>query len=377
MKSLVKKVLNLLLGRLSVVLPVKFELESQIALPITKGEYMLPVNIADISTPLQDIFNANVTFELSEVCIYELSKVYIRYDGIIYKNFSVFAPSLPAYWFKASFEHAPLIKQYYKAEKINSSGPIIVFHDMWSDNYYHWFIDALPRLLILDDSKKKYKIGLPYYVKDYVKLTIDALGFTSQYVFQIDQTVFADKVIMPGRTAYGIDQNPELLKTLRKRMVDYFKCGDIKPFRYLYVSRSKAKTRRLKNEEAILDTLIEHNFDIVYFEELSFIEQFSLMRETKILVGVHGANLTNSLFMQPGCVLVELINQEHPNLVYYHMASNLDLPYFSIPCSADKVNPQVSLTAKIFDSNLNNADYTVEPSTFSKVISDCVSYISN
>ncbi|RYE20547.1 MAG: glycosyltransferase family 61 protein [Sphingobacteriaceae bacterium] len=375
MKGIAKKILNSLTGELSIVLPAKFEVEAEVAVPLTRGSHVLPVNIDTIPMPLQG--NFNVLFELPEVYVYELKNVYVRYDGIIYKNFSVFEPSLPAYWFKASFEHAPLLKQYYKAEKVNTDkDPIIVFHDMWSDNYYHWLIDALPRLLLLDSSKKKYRVGIPYYnsTKDYVKLTVDALGFTNHYIFQLDQTVSVDRVILPGRTAYGIDQNPTLLRSLREKLVAALEINKVQAHKNIFVSRGRAKTRRLKNEHEIIGTLIKHNFEIVYFEELSFLEQFVLMRETKIMVGVHGANLANSLFMQPGCILVELINRQHPNLVYYHMASNLQLPYFSIPCVPDSVNPQTSDSSKIFDPNLNNADYYVEPSLFSAVLDECVNY---
>ncbi|RYE20270.1 MAG: glycosyltransferase family 61 protein [Sphingobacteriaceae bacterium] len=243
---------------------------------------------------------------------------------------------------------------------------------MWSDNYYHWLIDALPRLLILAESDKTFKILLPYYTKDYVKLTIDALGFANQYILKIDQTLFVDEVLLPGRTAYGIDQNPQLIRDLRSILIKNLHPVATKPFKFIYASRSRAKTRRLKNEDAIGDILKKYGFTVVYFEEVSFLEQIALMQETKILVGVHGANLTNSLFMQPGCILIELLNQDHPNLVYYHMASSLGLPYFSIPCVAEKVVAQDGATAKIFDSNLNNADYYVEPNEFDEVLRQCI-----
>ena len=41
-------------------------------------------------------------------------------------------------------------------------------------------------------------------------------------------------------------------------------------------------------------------FETVYTEELSFAEQVRLFSETRCLVSIHGAGLTNLMFMPPG-----------------------------------------------------------------------------
>lgn len=45
----------------------------------------------------------------------------------------------------------------------------------------------------------------------------------------------------------------------------------------------------------------EYNFDVrvVVFEDKSFAEQVRLMQSTGIVVGVHGANLMNAIFIPP------------------------------------------------------------------------------
>lgn len=159
------------------------------------------------------------------------------------------------------------------------------------------------------------------------------------------------------------------MKSLREKLIAAFCPESVQASKYVYVSRLRAKIRKLKNENELLPILAWHDFSIVYFEELSFLEQVLLMRETKVLVGVHGANMANSLFMQPGCAVVELINQENPNMLYLHMCSNLDLPYFSVPCTVDIVAPQKGDAGKVFDANLNNVDYHLDCSVFVKALS--------
>ncbi len=55
--------------------------------------------------------------------------------------------------------------------------------------------------------------------------------------------------------------------------------------------------RRLVNEATIEELLQTYGFETVFFEQLTFLEQVQLMRETKIFMGTHGANMTNLMFL--------------------------------------------------------------------------------
>jgi hypothetical protein len=97
-----------------------------------------------------------------------------------------------------------------------------------------------------------------------------------------------------------------------------------KPYRKVYISRSKINGRgfsdehytnnsmltddcRVYNEEHLEQLFVEMGFEIVYFEEMgSFVEQMSIMKESKIVAGVSGAGLTSSVFMRPGTTVVEI-----------------------------------------------------------------------
>ncbi len=56
------------------------------------------------------------------------------------------------------------------------------------------------------------------------------------------------------------------------------------------------------------------------------------MLDTAVVIGVHGANMVNILFMQPHVKVIELMNKDHVNDAYYLLASTLNLYYYSIPC---------------------------------------------
>ena len=50
---------------------------------------------------------------------------------------------------------------------------------------------------------------------------------------------------------------------------------------------------------------------LIHFENMSFAEQVSSMRSTRVLISIHGAGLSNIIFLQPGSTLIELM---HPLL---------------------------------------------------------------
>lgn len=76
----------------------------------------------------------------------------------------------------------------------------------------------------------------------------------------------------------------------------------------LFVVRTAATAhhRRLVNQEEIAAKLAEIGFVCIDPGTLAFEEQVALFSRARLVVGVHGAGLTNLLFSPPGGVLVEL-----------------------------------------------------------------------
>jgi hypothetical protein len=123
----------------------------------------------------------------------------------------------------------------------------------------------------------------------------------------------------------------ELIVGVRETILSHFE-KPARPKRRIYASRASQKARRLQNEGQLLPLLEKFGFEVVFFEKLSFDEQLQLMLETEILLGIHGANLVNMLFLPPTALIIELMNEAHFNEAYYLLASSLQLPYYAVPC---------------------------------------------
>lgn len=84
---------------------------------------------------------------------------------------------------------------------------------------------------------------------------------------------------------------------------------------------SRKGTRCLLNENDVEQTLQEYGFEKVYFEDIPLSKQWSITKNAKVLVGLHGAALSSLVFNRNAIKVVELF---HPGYVakYYRGLAN-------------------------------------------------------
>lgn len=97
----------------------------------------------------------------------------------------------------------------------------------------------------------------------------------------------------------------------------------------------RVMTRRLQNQTALFDELQKRNPHIsvrlVDFAAIPFSEQLRTARETDVLVAVHGAGLTHSIFMREGAgAVVEIQPRELEHVGYRLLSTMRGLSYFHV-----------------------------------------------
>jgi capsular polysaccharide biosynthesis protein len=70
----------------------------------------------------------------------------------------------------------------------------------------------------------------------------------------------------------------------------------------------RTSTRKLSNQSVLLDYMASLGYpvEIMVAEELSFDQQMQQAKDSVLLIGAHGAGLTNMIFMQPGSLVIEM-----------------------------------------------------------------------
>ncbi len=214
----------------------------------------------------------------------------------------------------------------YKSIKIDEATWLI---DNWSAGYFHWITDVLPRILIAKKFLPARSILLPVRFKElvFVQESIKLLDVNVIYF----QPYIKYKIKHIGLTSHLSTCNfdTELIRQVRRDFTKDIEAFKINPYKRIYISRSKAKRRRILNEEALRLLLSKFNIDCFNMEDMSFEEQRKLMAETKFLISNHGAGLTNMTFMQEGATIFELkSDSKNINNCFFNLARALDHKYY-------------------------------------------------
>ncbi len=282
-----------------------------------------PVNLRKEDEPLF-VNSYEVKFHIRP--IHHLENVAVLQD-------TVFSPSHFSFYATHthvnSLGHLPLGKRivYCALKKWRTIQHGIWIKDEWSANYFHWMTDCLPRLwlglntgisnrVILHDSYQR----LPY-----VTQSLELLGIQPVY-YKSHENLWVKNLVLTPRTSTFPNFHEELTRKTREKLSV---SPEKEPFRKVYISRKFAPKRKTHNEIDVELLMIRHGFEVVYTEKLSLKEQIKLMSETKILVSLHGAALTNMLFLPKGSKIIELRNQgDAETQCYYNLANALKLPYY-------------------------------------------------
>jgi len=199
--------------------------------------------------------------------------------------------------------------------------------DEWSANYFHWMTDCLPRIWEGKARNPSCPVILPesYRSLPYVTQTLGLLGIQVEY-FQSRQNLWVSHLVLTARTSVFPHFNELLTRKTREKLG--FQSVHV-PSRKIYVSRKLASKRKAHNELEVELLLRKRGFEIIYAEQLSVKQQIQLMGETRLLVALHGAALTNMLFMREGMKVLELRNiDDSVTQCYFNLASALGLQYF-------------------------------------------------
>jgi hypothetical protein len=98
----------------------------------------------------------------------------------------------------------------------------------------------------------------------------------------------------------------------------------------IYIARFDAGARAMENERAFAERLSGIGFQIVISEKLSFREQVRLFSQADVIVGPHGAGLTNCVYCRPGTTIIELAHCD-----YFVRGNIINLGYAPLFASAN------------------------------------------
>lgn len=207
------------------------------------------------------------------------------------------------------------------------------------NNYYHWILEHLPKLRAIECYREKTGIQPTFIIPNdppsYIQETLELLGIKPSNCLQWKSpAIDVRTLVLPSYP----EANPENLHWLRTKLRKSTQNNKSeKTPNRIYVSRKKAPKRRVENEKELLNLLTDFGFERVYAEDLSVENQVTLFSNAEIIIGPHGAGLTNMIWGDEMTVLE--IHNDYVRDHYYVLANNLGHEY--IPIQGDSKQPTV------------------------------------
>jgi capsular polysaccharide biosynthesis protein len=175
-----------------------------------------------------------------------------------------------------------------------------------------------------------------YKSLSFVTDSLRMLGWN--YRFYSDNSIIKSPVVyVPEMTAGSGSQRPVYFNAMKSTLLTAAGCDDrLVKAEMIFISRQSSPTRRLSNWDEVKAVLDRCNVRIVELETLSLLEQIRLLHSTSVLIGVHGAGLTNMCFMPGGTHVVEIRRHDDKlNFCYYKMANTCGLKYYYLLATSE------------------------------------------
>ena len=233
-------------------------------------------------------------------------------------------------------DHYPIFRSPVFKKPLVIQGEAALLAVTGGDTYFHWLLEALPRLRLLEKGKKLHSRQClivndcrPGFQKESLK--IFGLNLANIINLRTNPHLLVQRAIIPSYPCHYGTPSREDIEFLRERLKKPV-CGQVKKEKRKnrYLLRRKTGCRRLLYEKRIEEALKPHGFQAVEPEKLSLGAQIALFDQAEAVIAPHGAGLANMIFCRPGTKILEMFSGSYVNLCYQHLAGNCDLPHFSI-----------------------------------------------
>lgn len=198
-------------------------------------------------------------------------------------------------------------------------------------NYYHWTVENLLKLHMVLQYGEEYgtypDLLVPKDRPSWMDESLRLYGYPGNIIGVGGDSVEVETLVVPNFP----DPTIEELKTLRARMFDAASVN-VKPSpnRRLFIARRDATVRRIHNYNTVKSILSDYGFETIVPSEHTVAEQIRLFNDAEIIVGPHGAGLTNIIYASDASI-IELWGNKL-STTFERLCNILDLSHNRLQC---------------------------------------------
>lgn len=214
-------------------------------------------------------------------------------------------------------------------------------------SYYHWLLEDLPAFLSVWTYHGNVQLWChtkpPRFVETFIRdYAPDKFHFFSGSI-SFDKYTFLTK-----KGINGVPQESDI-----RMLRSYFNIHDrgSNDGLVIYVSRLRS-SRSPKKEKSFEKKIEEAGAKVIRTEDLDFRDQVSIFSKAKVVIGPHGAGLSNSVFMSNG-KLIEIVDGEKNNDCFRILAEKSGCEHHRIFAPQGYNNDVVEQIYKVANLGLN------------------------
>lgn len=277
----------------------------------------------------QSFREQNAAWSKVDDYVVEAHDVWVEPDKglvILRRGFFMAATRIHAYVFPSLVSFGNTKMKLNPQKKLDSA---IHFDGYVSDNYYHFFNEVLNSFWMLEQAG--IKTDIPLIVG---RATYNTRHF--QYLLANNQWFAAlPWHVLDGRTWLSIEKLYKPISTIPDK-ASWGKTKSlfvpnvvIEPTRNVYLYRAPKFGRVARNMDELIPVLNKYGFETIDTGEMSIADQMNLFAQTKNLIAIHGAGITNIIFSNwEKLNLLEILpGTGQLNTHYYWMAKQLGVKY--------------------------------------------------
>ena len=324
-KSLIRKIFLLIYGKIT----------------ISKDKNYL-TNILEITNFQNDIFRKQkyYLYSTSDCRIYtDLNEnVAVIKDNIILEGHSYQQTKgcLEGPYSNSVFKNGtPYLKKKIKGTIFN------LLQGASGENYFHFLCDILPKIWLLNTKVNINEIDF-FLVNKRIKWQtniLNSLGINNNKIISAknNRHIHAEKVLSVTHPWYFSGYIQEQVSNLPSWIIyelrnNFLKKTSPKKNLKIFLDRSGSKFNHLKliNNQDVINFLKTKGYIILKPETLSLKDQVEIFNNANIIIGAHGAALTNIIFCEQKTNIIEIIPSSHPSKKCERISKVLNLNYFRL-----------------------------------------------
>jgi hypothetical protein len=206
-----------------------------------------------------------------------------------------------------------IISLYIKKKIIFHKKDEVILFGPYSHNYAHIIHEFLNRIIYIKNYTNFKKITVP----DYLKRVLSSSVFV--------KSLKNIRIRYLKSNQNYIIYNVNYLTHIENRFSNFYLRDTFNKLRdivqnnveknnkncLVLVSRMESSRRRLINEQELFDKLKIFGFKKFYFEKLSVNQQIKIASNCKVMIGYHGAGISNCVYMKKNTHVIEIFNKNY------------------------------------------------------------------